>query len=159
MPENGVGCESFTIISVDSLLVYKNKYYLVKILDNEMISKWLIISMKIFFRLVKISFLILINGSWINVVLDRINLSEGIENKSIKDKRIKEHLKTDKKSHIYQHFSTNINCFSSSTDDCLSILDYASTMYPFKIKRAFFISWIDSVLNKQKKTLKITLCV
>ena len=154
MPENGVGCESFTIISVDSLLVYKNKYYLVKILDNEMISKWLIISMKIFFRLVKISFLILIN-----VVLDRINLSEGIENKSIKDKRIKEHLKTDKKSHIYQHFSTNVNCFNSSTDDCLSILDYASTMYPFKIKRAFSISWIDSVLNKQKKTLKITLCV
>ena len=28
VPENRVECESFTIISVDSLLVYENKYYL-----------------------------------------------------------------------------------------------------------------------------------
>ena len=60
----------------------------------------------------KISFLILINVSWINVVLDRINLSEGIENKSIKDKMIKEQLKADKKSRMYQHFLTNENSFN-----------------------------------------------
>ena len=28
VPEDGVGCESFTAISIDSLLVYENKYYL-----------------------------------------------------------------------------------------------------------------------------------
>ena len=28
VPEDGVKCESFTIISIDSLLVYENKYYL-----------------------------------------------------------------------------------------------------------------------------------
>ena len=34
VPEDGVQCESFTIISIDSLLVYEKKYYLQKYLDN-----------------------------------------------------------------------------------------------------------------------------
>ena len=33
MPEDGVECEYFTIISIDSLLVYENKYYLQVYLD------------------------------------------------------------------------------------------------------------------------------
>ena len=73
--------------------------------------------------------------------------------------RIKEHLKTDKKSHIYQHLSSNQNCFNCCTDDCFSILDYASTKYQLKIKEALYIKWLDPILNKQKKTLKITLCL
>ena len=44
MSENGVECKCFTVISIDSLLVYKNKYYLqvysdscgYKIVDNQM---------------------------------------------------------------------------------------------------------------------------
>ena len=28
VPEDDIECESFTVISIDSLLVYKNKYYL-----------------------------------------------------------------------------------------------------------------------------------
>ena len=32
--EDGVVCESFTIISIDSLLVYQNKYYQQVYLDN-----------------------------------------------------------------------------------------------------------------------------
>ena len=32
--EDGVDCESFTIISIDFLLVYQNKYYLQVYLDN-----------------------------------------------------------------------------------------------------------------------------
>ena len=28
VPEDGVECESFTVISINSLLVYDNKYYL-----------------------------------------------------------------------------------------------------------------------------------
>ena len=43
MSENGVECKSFTVISTDPLLVYKNKYYLqvysdncYKIVDNQM---------------------------------------------------------------------------------------------------------------------------
>ena len=34
MPEYCIECESFTIISIDSLLVYENKYYLQVYLDN-----------------------------------------------------------------------------------------------------------------------------
>ena len=34
MPENDIECESFTVISIDSLLVYENKYYLEVYLDN-----------------------------------------------------------------------------------------------------------------------------
>ena len=34
MPEDGVECESFTVISFDSLLVYDNKYYFQAYLDK-----------------------------------------------------------------------------------------------------------------------------
>ena len=34
VPEDGVECESFTIISIDSVLVYENKYYLQVYSDN-----------------------------------------------------------------------------------------------------------------------------
>ena len=34
MPEDDIGCESFKVISTDSLLVYKNKYYLQVYLQN-----------------------------------------------------------------------------------------------------------------------------
>ena len=34
MSENGVECKSFTVISTDPLLVYKNKYYLQVYSDN-----------------------------------------------------------------------------------------------------------------------------
>ena len=34
VPENDIECESFTVISIDSLLVYENEYYLQVYLDN-----------------------------------------------------------------------------------------------------------------------------
>ena len=34
MPEDYIECESFTVISFDSLIVYKNKYHLQMYLDN-----------------------------------------------------------------------------------------------------------------------------
>ena len=34
VPEDDIECESFTVISVNSLLVYENKYYLKVYLDN-----------------------------------------------------------------------------------------------------------------------------
>ena len=34
VPEHGPECESFIVIFIDSLLVYDNKYYLQKCLDN-----------------------------------------------------------------------------------------------------------------------------
>ena len=44
VPEDDIECESFTVISFDSLLVYENKYYLQVYLYNGFIklqrSKW-----------------------------------------------------------------------------------------------------------------------
>ena len=34
MSEEYIDCESFTVISIDSLIVYENKYYLQMYLDN-----------------------------------------------------------------------------------------------------------------------------
>ena len=34
LSEDGVECESFTVISIDTLLIYKNKYYLQVYLNN-----------------------------------------------------------------------------------------------------------------------------
>ena len=34
VPENGVQCESFTIISIESLFAYEKRYYLQRYLDN-----------------------------------------------------------------------------------------------------------------------------
>ena len=34
MPEDDIQCESFTVISIDSLPVYENKYYLQVYLDH-----------------------------------------------------------------------------------------------------------------------------
>ena len=34
VPEDDIECESFIVISIDSLLVYENKYYLQVYLDN-----------------------------------------------------------------------------------------------------------------------------
>ena len=34
LPEDDIECGSFTLISIDSLIVYENKYYLQVYLDN-----------------------------------------------------------------------------------------------------------------------------
>ena len=34
MPEDNINCDSFTVIFIDSLLVYENKYYIQVYLDN-----------------------------------------------------------------------------------------------------------------------------
>ena len=34
VPKHDIECESFTVISIDSLILYKNKYYLQVPLDN-----------------------------------------------------------------------------------------------------------------------------
>ena len=41
--------------------------------------------------------------------------------------KIKEHLETDKKSHVYKHLNESQKCKALSNSDCFSILDYATT--------------------------------
>lgn len=54
---------------------------------------------------------------------------------------IKEHLKTDGKTQIYQHLSSNDSCFSNCSDDCFPIFDNGSTKYQLMIKEALYIKW------------------
>ena len=63
--------------------------------------------------------------------------------------RIDEHLKKDKKSHVYQHLCKDINCLDKVTKDCFSILDSAPSEYQLKIKEGLHITWERPQLNKQ----------
>ena len=72
--------------------------------------------------------------------------------------RIHEHL-TDKQSHIYQHLNGNIECKSLSDKSCFSIIDNANTEYDLKIKEALHIQWLKPTINKQMKSMKMTLSV
>ena len=60
VPEDGVECEPFAIISIDSFLVYENKSYLSVYLDNYVYK---ILNINRVWVWKKNSFLILINGS------------------------------------------------------------------------------------------------
>ena len=59
MRENDIECGTFTVISIDSLLVHENKYYLQVYLGNcvyKIIDQWMmIILMEILLKLMKIS--------------------------------------------------------------------------------------------------------
>ena len=68
--------------------------------------------------------------------------------------RIKEHVKTHKMSHIYQHLSSNENCINSCTDECFSILDYASTKYQLKIKEAPLHKMVRSHVKQTKENFE-----
>ena len=72
VPEDGAEFEPFTIISIDLSLVYKNKYYILlnirkyiqtNVLKKLWTGKFQLIFMTIFFKLIKISLLILTNRS------------------------------------------------------------------------------------------------
>ena len=56
--------------------------------------------------------------------------------------RIKEHLKSDKSSHIYKHLQESPHCKSLVNEDCFSILDNADTKYKLKLKEGLHISWL-----------------
>ena len=54
VPEDDIECESFTVISIDSLLGYKSKYYPQIYLHNsayKIANKWQIILMTIFLKI------------------------------------------------------------------------------------------------------------
>ena len=71
--------------------------------------------------------------------------------------RIKEHLHTDKSSHVYKHLRQSKNCLEKCDEACFSILDNANSEYQLKIKEALHISWEKPTLNKQVVSYKITI--
>ena len=67
--------------------------------------------------------------------------------------RIREHLASDKNSHIFKHLRGSVNCGSLCSEDCFKILDSASTSFQLKIKEAMHILWEQPSLNSQVKHL------
>ena len=62
--------------------------------------------------------------------------------------RIKGHLQTDKKSHIFAHLVNNETCKALSTENCFERIDSASTPFKLKLKEAMHIIWTKPSLNK-----------
>ena len=78
--------------------------------------------------------------------------------------RIDEHIKKDKKSHVFQYlhnkeeFFWSFECFWIFLN-CFSILDSATTKYQTKLKEGMYIDWEKPNLKKQKNHLSATLSI
>ena len=70
--------------------------------------------------------------------------------------RIREHLSSDKNSHIFKHLRGSENCRSLCSKDCFQILDSASTSFQLKTKEAMHILWEQPSLNSQVKHLNLS---
>ena len=73
--------------------------------------------------------------------------------------RIREHLSTDKNSHIFQHLKMSDHCRALCSESCFSILDTASTSFQFKIKEALHIHWEKPSLNRQIFLVNLSLAI
>ena len=54
--------------------------------------------------------------------------------------RVREHLSSDKSSHIFKHLVSSERCRQSCSADCFEILDSAPTKFQRKLKEAMHIS-------------------
>ena len=70
--------------------------------------------------------------------------------------RIKEHLETDKKSHIFAYLVNNETCKALSTENCFEIIDSTSTPFQLELKEAMHIIGKKPSLNKQQKHVSIS---
>ena len=73
--------------------------------------------------------------------------------------RIKYHLETDKKSHIFTHPVNNETCKALSTENCFEIIDPTSTRFRLKLKEAMHIIWKNPSLNKSQIHVSISITV
>ena len=71
--------------------------------------------------------------------------------------RVREHLTSDKNSHIFQHIHGSETCRDLCSENCFSILDTASTPFQLEIKEALHIGWENPSLNKQVNHVNLSL--
>ena len=74
-------------------------------------------------------------------------------------KKIKEHLETEKKSHIFARLVNNENWSVVSTENCFKIINSISTPFRLKLKEAMHIIWKKLSLNEQQKRVNISITV
>ena len=63
--------------------------------------------------------------------------------------RVKEHLSTDKNSHVYKHLNGSPSCKRKCSVDCFKIVDSANSRHCLKLKEAIYISRLKPELNAQ----------
>ena len=71
--------------------------------------------------------------------------------------RVREHLSSDKSSHIFKHLLSSERCRQSCSTDCFEILDSAPTRFQLKLKEAMHINWEKPNLNQQVHHVNLTL--
>ena len=71
--------------------------------------------------------------------------------------RVREHLLSDKSSHVYRHLQSSRACHDSCTAECFTILDSAVSKFQIKIKEVMHIKWENPTLNQQLKHLELSL--
>ena len=69
--------------------------------------------------------------------------------------RVREHLATDRASHVYKHLQQSVNCRDLCSTNCFSILDCVTTSFQLKIKESLHIHWEKPTLNQQVKHVKL----
>ena len=73
--------------------------------------------------------------------------------------RIKEHLETDSKSHIFKHLNINRNCKELCGTESFEIIDSTTSSYRLKLKEAMHITWEKASLNKQVMHVSISITI
>ena len=72
---------------------------------------------------------------------------------------VREHLATDRASHVYKHLQQSESCRDLCSTNCFSILDCATTSFQLKIKESLHIDWEKPTLNQQVKHVNLKLFV
>ena len=70
---------------------------------------------------------------------------------------VREHLLSDKSSHVYRYLQSSRACHDSSDTECFMILDSAASKFKLKIKEALHIKWESPILNQQLRHLDLSL--
>ena len=71
--------------------------------------------------------------------------------------KIKEHLETDKKSHVYKHLNESQKCKALSNSDCNNTVKHQASS--LSIKEGMHIGWQKPALNKHTDFLACSICV
>ena len=71
--------------------------------------------------------------------------------------RVREHLSSDRSSHVFKHLHSSESCRISCSVDCFTVLDSATTKFQVKLKESMYIKWEKPDLNQQVKHINLTL--
>ena len=73
------------------------------------------------------------------------------------EERVREHLSSDRSSHVFKHLQSSESCRISCSADCFTVLDSATTKFQVKLKESMYIKWEKPDLNQQVKHINLTL--